>query len=374
MKLKRYDSWLFLSVLVLVGFGVVMVYSTSSYYAQIRFNDGLYYLKRQGLFALVGIVAMCVCMMIDYRLLRRFVYVILAICFLLLLILWIPGLGRTAGGAHRWINLRFFSIQPSEIAKLGLVIYLANILVKKSDRIHTFKKGFIPPVIICGLLVMLVFIQPDFGTAVSMGVLTMAMLFVGGANPLHVIGSGILTLPVLYIALMGAEYRKQRLLAFLDPWSSPRDTGFQIIQSYLALGNGGLTGVGLGMGRQKLFYLPMAHTDFLLSVIGEELGLLGVCVIIAAFIVFLVRGLRAAVSAPDSFGSNLAAGITLLVSIQTLVNMGVVMGLLPTKGLPLPYMSYGGSSLVMNLTAAGIMLSVGAAGEERMRWTWSKGN
>jgi len=373
MKIKKYDSWLFLSVLVLLGFGVVMVYSTSSYYAQIRFNDGLFYLKRQGLFALLGIVVMCICMAIDYRLLRRFVYVILAICFVLLLLLWVPGLGKTAGGAHRWINMGLFSLQPSEVAKLGLVIYLANILVKKSDRIHTFKKGFIPPVLICGLLVLLVFIQPDFGTAVSMGVLTMAMLFVGGANPLHVIGSGVLTVPVLSIALMGAEYRRQRLLAFLDPWASPRDSGFQIIQSYLALGNGGVSGVGLGMGGQKLFYLPMAHTDFLLSVIGEELGLVGVCAVIAAFIVFLVRGLRAAVMAPDSFGANLVAGITLLISIETIVNMGVVMGLLPTKGLPLPFMSYGGSSLVMNLAASGIMLSVSAAGEERSRWIWSKG-
>ncbi len=367
MTVKRYDGWLFLSVLGLLGFGVVMVYSTSSYYAQIRFEDGLHFLKRQGLFALLGIVVMSMFMMLDYRLLRRFVYVILPISFILLGLLWIPGLGRKAGGALRWIDMGLIWIQPSEPAKLGLLIYLAHIVVKKSDRMHTFGKGFMPPVIVSGLMILLVFLQPDFGTAATMGALVMAMLFVGGANPFHVVGSTVLAAPILYVGLMGAEYRRERILAFLDPWSSPRDAGFQIIQSYIALGNGGVTGVGLGMSSQKLFYLPMAHTDFVLSVIGEELGLVGICAVVAAFIVILVRGLKAAIGAPDSFGAKLAAGLTFMIAIESLVNMGVVMGLLPTKGLPLPLLSYGGTSLVVTMAAAGILLNVSAAPDESLR-------
>jgi len=364
MMVRRYDGWIFFSVLALLGFGVVMVYSTSSYYAQIRFGDGLYFLKRQGLFALLGIAAMSVFMMLDYRILRRSIYIILPAVFILLALLWAPGIGRTAGGALRWIDLGIIWLQPSELAKLGLVIYLAHIVDKKKDRMHTFGKGFIPPVIISAVMILMVFLEPDFGCAVTMGAIALAIIFIGGASPLHVMGSVFVAAPVIYIGLMGADYRRERLLAFLDPWSNPLGTGFQIIQSYLAFGNGGVTGVGLGMSNQKLFYLPMAHTDFILSVIGEEFGLVGICAVVACFMVILVRGLKAALRASDSFGAKLAAGITFMITIEVLVNMCVVMGLLPTKGLPLPFLCYGGTSLVVTLAAAGILLNISASSSE----------
>lgn len=368
MNMKRYDIWFFVSILALLGFGVVMVYSTSGYYAQIKFGDGLYFLKRQALFALVGIMAMSFFMILDYRLLRYCVYYFLGASFLLLVLVWIPGIGRMAGGSQRWLDFGAFWIQPSELVKLGLIIYLAHITVKKRDRMHLFSKGFVPPVIISGMLILMVFIQPDFGTAITLCAIMVTMLFIGGAHPFHLAGSALLSAPVVYFGLMGAQYRRERILAFLNPWASPLDSGFQIIQSYLALGNGGVAGVGLGSGQQKLFYLPMAHTDFILSVIGEELGLIGVCALTIIFVVVLIRGLKIALTAVDSFGAHLAGGITMLISIEALINMGVVLGLLPTKGLPLPLVSYGGSSLVITMAAAGIMLNIGAIGEEHAQW------
>jgi len=372
MTTRGYDGMVFIAVLCLVGFGVVMVYSTSSYYAQIRYDDGLFLLKRQGVFALLGLVAMSVFMMVDYTLLRRLVYVIFGMCVLMLCLVWVPGFGKSAGGSLRWLDFGLFTVQPSEAAKLGLVIYLAHITVKKRDRMHTFSRGFLPPLMVSCVLVFLVFMQPDFGTAVTMLVLTMLMLLIGGANPLHLAASGLTATPLLYIGLMGAQYRRERILAFLDPWSNPMSKGFQIIQSFLAFGNGGISGRGLGMSQQKLFYLPMAHNDFILSVVGEELGLVGVIAVVAVFVALLVGGLRIAAEAPDSFGSNLAAGITLMITIQAVINMGVVMGLLPTKGLPLPFISYGGSSLIVNLAAAGILLNIGAAARVKSQWTWAK--
>ncbi len=372
MMARKYDGMLFLAVLCLVGFGVVMVYSTSSYYAQIRYDDGVLLLKRQGVFALLGLVAMSVFMMVDYRLLRKFVYVIFGLCVLMLCLVWAPGLGKSAGGSLRWLNLGLFTVQPSEAAKLGMVIYLSHIMVKKRDRMHTFSHGFVPPLMVSCVMVLLVFMQPDFGTAVTLLILAMMMLLVGGARPAHLVGTGLAAAPLLYIGLMGAQYRRERILAFLDPWSKPMSKGFQIIQSFLAFGNGGISGRGLGMSHQKLFYLPMAHNDFILSVVGEELGLIGVIAVVAAFVILLARGLKIAADAPDSFGSNMAAGITLMIAIQAIINMGVVMGLLPTKGLPLPFISYGGSSLVVSLTAAGILLNISAAAREKSQWTWAK--
>lgn len=370
MKSRHYDGWLFVTILALLGAGVVMVYSTSSYYAQVRFGDGLHFLKRQGLFAVFGVVVMAIAMMIDYRRWRQMVYPILITIVLMLIMVFIPGIGKEAGGARRWIDLRFFWVQPSEMAKLGLVIYLAHSLIKKRDKLTDFAKGFLPHMIVSGILICMIIIQPDFGTAMTLGVLTLAVLYVGGIRPAHIISTVILISPLVYIALMGAAYRRQRFLAFLNPWESPQGSGFQIIQSYLALGNGGVCGVGLGEGRQKLFYLPLAHTDFILSVIGEELGLIGICAVIIGFAIFLTRGMIISRRAPDDYGRYLAAGITLLITIQVLINMGVVMGLLPTKGLPLPFLSYGGTSLTITMAAAGILLNISAAAADSRAAFW----
>jgi len=370
MKARHYDGWLFITILALLGAGVVMVYSTSCYYAQIRFGDGLHFLKRQGLFAVVGIIVMAVTMTVDYRWWRRMVYPVLVFIVLMLVMVFIPGIGREAGGARRWIDLRLFWFQPSEMAKLGLVIYLAHSLIKKRDRLTDFAKGFMPHMLVSGMLICMVVIQPDFGTAMTLGVLALAVLYVGGIRPVHIISTVILISPLVYIALMGAAYRRQRVLAFLNPWESPQGSGFQIIQSFLALGNGGVYGVGLGEGRQKLFYLPFAHTDFLLSVIGEELGLIGICLVLIGFVILLTRGMLISRRAPDDYGRFLAAGITLLITIQALINMGVVLGLLPTKGLPLPFLSYGGTSLAMTMAAAGILLNISAAAADSRAAFW----
>lgn len=366
MKSRHYDGWLFVTVLSLLGMGLVMVYSTSSYYAQIRFGDGFYFLKRQGVFALIGLIAFGTMMMFDYHWLRKLVYPILLSMVILLLLVMVPGLGKEAGGARRWLDFRIFWVQPSEICKLGLVIYLAHSLIKKRDRLRDYTRGFLPHMIITGVLICIVIVQPDFGTAMVLGVLALAVLFAGGTRPLHIFSTVIMVSPLLYIALMGAAYRRQRLLAFLNPWENPQGTGFQIIQSFLAFGNGGTLGVGLGESKQKLFYLPLAHTDFILSVIGEEMGLIGICVVVLAFMIFLVRGLRVSLRAPDEFGAYLAAGITVLVTIQALINMGVVLGMLPTKGLPLPFLSYGGTNLVVSMAAVGILLNISAAASESM--------
>lgn len=372
MKSRNYDGLLFLTVLALLGTGVVFVYSTSSYYAQIRFGDDFYFLKRQGFFAVMGVLVMCVTMMIDYHWYRKMVYPILITVLVLLLLVFLPGLGREAGGARRWLDLRVIWVQPSEIAKLALVIYLAHSLIKKRDRLTDFATGFLPHMIVAGVMICIVIVQPDFGTAMTLGVLALTVLFVGGIRPAHILSTVIMISPLVYIALMGAEYRRQRILAFLNPWENPQGTGFQIIQSFLALGNGGIYGLGLGQGRQKLFYLPLAHTDFILSVIGEELGLIGVIAIVLGFGVFIVRGLRASLNAPDDYGSYLAAGITMLIAVQALINMGVVMGLLPTKGLPLPFLSYGGTSITVTMAAAGILLNISAAAADSRAAFWRR--
>ena len=361
----RYDAILFLSVILLLGVGIVMVYSTSSYYALIRFGDASYFLKREMCFALMGLFAMGGLMVLDYRLLRSMVYPILLGTVILLILVFVPGIGSEAGGARRWIDLRLFTVQPSEVAKLGLVIYLAHSLIKKGERLKEFYKGFLPHIIVSGVVISLVILQPDFGTAMAMGAIVLTVLFVAGTKGLHILSALLVMAPLACLAVMGAEYRRQRILAFLNPWEDPERSGFQIIQSYLALGNGGLWGVGLGKSSQKLFYLPQAHTDFILSVIGEELGLIGLFTIVVLFAVFLARGIRVSLRAKDGFGTYLGLGLTLIISLQALIHMGVVMGLLPTKGLTLPFISYGGTSLVISLMAAGILLNISTSVEER---------
>lgn len=370
MKFKYYDRVLFFTALVLLGAGVVMVYSTSSYYAEIKFGDSSYFLKRQAVFAMAGLLAMSFMMVIDYHWWRRLVYPILGTIFVLLILVFVPGVGRKAGGAIRWIDLGIFWLQPSELAKLALVIYLAHSLIKKRDKLGDFAKGFLPHMVIVGLMGCLVIIQPDFGTAMTIGAIAVAILCVCGVRLAHIGITVALILPLVVIAMFGAEYRRRRLLAFLDPWGNMDSGGFQIIQSFIAMGNGGIYGVGLGEGKQKLFYLPLAHTDFILSVVGEEIGLIGVCALIGAFLLLIARGLRASLRAPDDYGGYLAIGITLMIAIQAILNMAVVVGLLPTKGLPLPFLSYGGTSLVVTMSAVGILLNITAYGSDESSSFW----
>jgi cell division protein FtsW len=364
---KGFDTTILLLAVVLTCLGVVMVYSSSSIMAARRYADGFYFLKRQGLYAIAGFMVMAVAMRIDYHVLRRLAVPFFIACALLLAAVLIPGIGSHAGGASRWIRLGGISIQPSELAKLGLVMYMAHSLAKKRDRVKSFKFGFIPYMVVLALLLLLLLLQPDLGSALTMGVVAMAMLLVAGTRFTYIVSLLILALPFLYFAVMNVDYRRKRILAFLNPWDDPTNTGFQIIQSWIAFGSGGLFGNGLGEGKQKLFYLPEAHTDFIFSVVGEELGFAGVFVIAAMFLVLIMRGIRAAQGAPDDFGRYLACGVTLLLGLEAFVNIAVVMGMLPTKGMALPFLSYGGTSLLTTLLAIGILLNVSSHSPGELR-------
>ncbi len=361
----KFDYILLSLVLALVGFGIVMVYSTTAIIAGERFQDPMYFLKRQAIYAGIGFCFMIVMMMVPYPLLRRCAYPVLGLCVLLLVAVLIPGIGRRAGGAMRWLRVGSFSFQPSEFCKLWLIIFLAHFLTKKEEKIRSFSFAFLPTLVLSGLVIVLVLKEPDFGAALFLTSLVFLLLFVSGARVSYLLGSMLLAAPVVYYFLTSASYRYKRLLSFIRPWEDPGGTSFQIIQSFLSFGSGGLFGLGLGEGRQKLFFLPAPHTDFIFSVIGEELGLLGALMVLLVFLLLTLRGIRISHALEDRFGSYLALGITLMISLQAVINMGVVLGLLPTKGLTLPFVSYGGTSLITNLTGVGILLQLSSHVERR---------
>ncbi len=352
------NKLLLIAVLTLLGIGIIMVYSTSSVQALKASHDEYYFLKRQALFACAGMVVLMAMARTPYQYLMKFAYPILGTCIAGLVLVLVPGFGITVGGATRWIHAGAVSIQPSECAKLGLIVYLSYFLSKKRVKIRDFSTGYVPPVVLAGVMCILVMLQPDFGGAVTLMALLFIMMFVGGARLSHLAGSVIALAPVVYGLIISSPYRLRRITAFLDPWSDPKDSGFHIIQSYLAFGSGGLLGQGLGNSRQKLFYIPESHTDFILSVVGEELGLAGVLAIVILFVVLVICGIRIAYRARDLQGLFLALGIMSLLGMQAFINMGVVMGLLPTKGATLPFISYGGTSLMVSLAAVGILLNI----------------
>jgi len=356
-KLENYDLILMLMAIALTCFGVVMVYSASNIMAAKRFHDGFFFLKRQGLFAIIGFGIMLGTMHIDYRFWKKMAVPALLLCLVLLVMVLIPGIGGKAGGSSRWIKLPGFNLQPSEMAKLALIMYMAYSLDKKQDKVKSFAVGIVPYMIILAILIGCLALQPDLGGALTLVAVAMTMLFAAGTRLSHIISMILLATPLLMYKL-SRGYHKGRMEAWTNPWSDPEGKGFQIIQSWLALGTGGVFGQGLGEGKQKLFYLPEAHTDFILSVVGEELGFLGVIVIIGMFFLLVQRAMRISVAAPDTFGRFLALGIAVLFGIEATVNMGVVTGLLPTKGLALPFISYGGSSLLISLFAVGILLNI----------------
>jgi cell division protein FtsW len=356
-KLENYDLILLLMAIALTCFGVVMVYSASNIMAAKRFHDGFFFLKRQGLFSVIGFALMLGVMHIDYHAWKKLAGPALLICLVLLVMVLIPGIGGKAGGSSRWIKLPGFNLQPSEMAKLALIMYMAYSLDKKQDKVKSFAVGIAPHMIILAILIGCLALQPDLGGALTLVAVAMTMLFAAGTRLSHIFSMILLAMPLLMYKL-SRGYHKGRMEAWTNPWSDPEGKGFQIIQSWLALGTGGVFGQGLGEGKQKLFYLPEAHTDFILSVIGEELGFLGVIVIIGMFFLLVQRAMRISVAAPDTFGRFLALGIAVLFGIEATVNMGVVTGLLPTKGLALPFISYGGSSLLISLFAVGILLNI----------------
>ena len=364
-RVEGYDFIVLVLAVVLTCFGVVMVYSASSVMAAKKFHDGFFFLKRQSLFALIGFGAMAVAMRVDYHVWKRAAVPLFFTCFFLLLLVFMPGIGGTAKGASRWIRLPGFNFQPSELAKVALIIYMAYSLDKRQEKLKQFVSGFFPYLLILGVFIAVLLKQHDMGAALIMGTVAIVMLFAAGTRLQYILGMGLVALPGACYLVFAEAYRMRRITAFLDPWRDPTDAGFQIIQSWLALGTGGIFGQGLGEGKQKLFYLPEAHTDFILAVCGEELGFLGVIVIASMFLLLVQRSIRVAISAEDNFGRFLAFGIALLIGLEAFTNMAVVTGMLPTKGLALPFISYGGSSLIVSLCAVGILLNVSS----RMRVT-----
>ena len=359
-----FDLWILLITLILVMIGLIMVFSTSSILAQERYGDSYFFIKRQIIYATIGLGFLVTLMNIDYHSLKKPVYIILGLVFVMLILVLIPGIGVKVAGARRWINLGITRFQPAEALKVALVIWLAYSLDKKGTTVRSFKIGVVPHLLVTGVFILLLLLQPDFGTAAVLGLISVGLLFTAGVPWGYLLGIGAAALPALYLMVFNVPYRRERILAFLNPWKDPGDTGFQIIQSFLAFYSGKLTGLGLGDGRQKLFFLPEAHTDFIFSVIGEELGLMGVFAILILFFLFAFRGIRIAINSQDQFGRYLAAGLTLMITVQAFLNLSIVLGLLPTKGLPLPFISFGGSSLIMTLAATGILLNISSQTEK----------
>ncbi len=362
------DAPLLFCTILLVGIGVTMTYSASAVLAREHFGDSYFFLKRTLLFALLGFSGMAAASRLAYSRYRKLVYPILAVALLLVVAVMIPGIGRTISGATRWIRFGPVAFQPSELAKVAMIIFLAYSLEKKADRIRSFTVGFLPHIIFMAAVAGAILVQRDFGAAATIAALTWFMMFVAGVRLPYLFGMFAAALPLAIMLVAGSSYRRRRILAFLNPWSDQYGSGFQMIQSFVAFNEGGWFGRGLGQGQQKLFYLPEAHTDFIFSVIGEELGLIGIMFVIALFAFFCYRGLRIALAAPDLFGRYLAVGCTLLIGLEAVLNMGVVMGLLPTKGLALPFISYGGSSLVISLVAVGILLNVSTYRRVQKSW------
>ena len=353
-----YDPVLLISVMLLIGIGLVAVYSASSILAEARYGDHYYYLKRQTIFCLFGVMLMILAKNINYLFYRKLVYVLLGSVLLLLVLLLVPGLGIKVGGAQRWIKFGFISLQPSEAAKLSLAVFMAYSMSKNVEHMGTFLNGLLPHLLMAAIVIALILLQPDLGTAVIIGMWVLILLFVGGVHLGQLLVLLGLMTPAVFYLISHTAYRLHRWWAFLNPWEDPHGFGFQIIHSFLAFGSGGLAGVGLGNSKQKLFYLPEPHTDFVAAIIAEEAGFIGVSVLLILFALIVIRGIKIALNAPDLFGTYLALGISCMLALQVMVNMGVVMALLPTKGLTLPFISYGGSSLVISLISMGVLMSI----------------
>ncbi|MBA2340516.1 MAG: putative lipid II flippase FtsW [Pyrinomonadaceae bacterium] len=357
----RYDEWLFAATIGLALFGVVMVYSASAVLAARENNNQFHYVTRQAVWTLIGFAAMLAAMHIDYRRLNdwRIANGLLVVCALALVAVF--GFGAI-NGARRWIRFGGFSLQPSEFTKLALAIFLARFLERRAGEEHLFWKTFAPCVGVTGFLVLLIVFEPDLGTAMMLGLVCVVLLFAAGARLWH-LGLGAVPAVVGLCGLLLVSWRFRRLMTFLDPWADPQGAGYQVVQSMIAVGSGGVEGLGFAAGRQKMFFLPFAHSDFIYAVVGEELGLFGALAVVAVFGLFLWRGVRAALDAPCRFGMLLGLGIVVGVVAQALFNISVVLSLVPTKGIPLPFISYGGSSLVPTLFAVGVLLNISQHGE-----------
>jgi len=351
------DGWLFTVTLLLVFVGLVMVFSASAVMAKDRYGSGYYFLLRQMVWALGGIVAMVVAMRVDYHRYKQPAVVFSALGLTTFFLISVFFLDRSHN-THRWIHWSGFSFQPSELAKPALILFLAFFLESRTKLMDDWRNTLLPAVIPTLIFLGLIVMQPDLGTAIACAAITVCILFVGGLDLRYLAYGFAASLLPLYFLIFHVAYRRERIFAFLHPYSDPQKAGFHIIQSLIAVSTGGITGVGLMEGKQKLFYLPEPHTDFIFSVIGEELGLVGAVIVVTLFAIFLWRGVRTALRTQDMFGRFLAAGITSMIVVQAFINISVVLGLMPTKGIPLPFISYGGSSLFITLACVGVLLNV----------------
>lgn len=352
------DLILLIVTFALLAVGLTMVYSASAIWSEYKFDDSFFFAKRQMLFAIVGIAAMFFIMNVDYWTWRTWSKVLLIFCFVLLLLVLIPGIGTVRNGSRSWIGVGAFSIQPSEFMKLAMIAFLAKFLSEKQKVITSFKDGLIPSLALVFTAFGLIMLQPDFGTGMVMVCTCIVMIFVSGAKISHFAFLGLLGVGGIVGLIASAPYRMKRITSFLDPWQDPLGSGFQMIQSLYAIGPGGLFGLGLGESRQKFFYLPEPQTDFIFAIIAEELGFIGGTFVLILFSLLLWRGMRIAFGAPDLYGSLLATGIIAMVAIQVMINIGVVTGLMPVTGITLPFLSYGGSSLTLMLMAIGVLLNI----------------
>lgn len=346
-----------LATMLLVVFGIVMVFSASSYLAELNHGDKFYFLKKQIFGAVLGSIALVVAYLTDYHLYQKYKNKILLFSIIILLIVFIPGLGVENNGARRWINLPGFTIQPSEIAKFGFVIFASGYLAKNFDIIGTIK-GILPVLLSGGLIAILILMQPNFSITLCVMLVTLIMLFVGGARMKHFGLMGLVLSPALPALIIAEPYRMKRLVAFINPWANPQAEGYQLIQSFFSLGGGGLFGVGLFNSRQKYLFLPFAESDFIFSIIGEELGFFGAMMVLGLFFVLVINGIKIAYNTVDRFGCYLAIGIVAVIATQVLINIAVVTGSIPPTGVPLPFISAGSTALVVFMASVGVLLNI----------------
>lgn len=352
----RPDFLLLFMTILLVGFGLIMIFSASSPIATIKHDSPWHYVMKQGVFALIGLFVMFIFMGIPYTWLRKVAPILLL--FSMITLVLVLGIGTNINGAKRWFVLGGFNIQPAEFTKLTIIIYMASLVSRKGERIRDFRRGLLPILIMVGMVMFLILKQPDFGTVLILFFIALTILIIGGVDLRHLFLLSLVLIPVFVYLAVSQSYRLQRITSFLSPMDNALGSGYQLIQSLYALGHGGITGTGLGQSVQKLFYLPEAHTDFIFAVIGEEFGFVGTLLLMIGYFIFIWRGYIAAIRCGDPFGMMLGVGIVMMIFIQFVLNIGAVTGILPITGLPLPFISYGGSSLILCLASTGILLRI----------------
>jgi cell division protein FtsW len=355
-----------ISVVLLLSIGILMVYSSTVLMSINKYGNGFHYLMNHLFTIFIGAIAMLLLAHMDYQRPRQFIYVLLGAGFILLLLVFVPGIGIAANGARRWLRLWPTTFQPSEFVKIVMVFFLAHYMDRNIHRMKDFRYGILIPVCVMLVFQSVIITQPDFGAVMSLGILTMGLLVVGGVRLQYVGAMLLCSLPAIYVLVTSSSYRMKRIMCFTDPWKDPLGCGFQLVQSFIAFGNGGILGLGPGGSKQKLYFLPEVHTDFIFSLIGEELGLVGAVSVLALFFWFFMKGVSVAKRTSDPFSYFLTIGLTMMIGVQVIINSAVTTGLMPTKGLPLPFISYGGSALLMNMAAAGILISISRKNANRI--------